>query len=419
MGQIIKYDNGLRLINNYMPSTRSVAIGVFVGVGSANESLTNNGISHFVEHMLFKGTKKRTAFQIAETIDGLGGQINAYTSKQMTSYYTVSVDEHIGKCLDVLSDLFFNSKMDDNEIKKEQNVVLEEISMVEDTPDDLCLDLSVTSYYAEHPLGYSILGTKENVLSFDHNTLKEFVDKYYNPHNTIVSIAGNVKDDDAYKLVDKYFAKKMKQQGFVPPGLQESSRASTINTRFKDIEQANVAVVFPGLIFNHKHEVAMLLMNSILGGGMSSLLFQKIREKLGLAYSVYSFPSSYTNNGSYTVYFGTNKDKVKEALKATKSVIKKLISNGISEKEFNRGKEQLKGGIVLGQESSSAIMNANGKTAIMKNEPFNIDKRLEDINNLTIEDVNEVIRSVFNFNDVSMSYVGPEIKYDLLKIIRD
>ena len=167
MGKIKNYDNGLRLINKYMPATRSVSIGVFVGVGSANETPDNNGISHFTEHMLFKGTESRSAFEIAETIDGIGGQINAYTSKQMTSYYTVSVDEHLETCLDVLSDIFFNSVFDDEQLNKEQKVVLEEISMVEDTPDDLCLDLAVASYYNDHPLGYPILGTRQNVESFN------------------------------------------------------------------------------------------------------------------------------------------------------------------------------------------------------------------------------------------------------------
>jgi len=418
MGQIINYSNGLRLINRYMPATRSVSIGIFVGVGSSNEVPENNGISHFTEHMLFKGTGKRTAFQIAEAIDGIGGQINAYTSKQITSYYTVSVDEHMENCLDVLSDIFFNSKFDDKEIGKEQGVVLEEISMVEDTPDDLCLDLAVSSYYNEHPLGYSILGSKENVLSFNHEKLKEFVRKYYNPKNTVISLAGNIIDDKAYRLIEKFFANNMKADGYIPEKLTKSQRKSTILTRYKDIEQANVAVVFPGLEFGNDSEIALLLLNSVLGGGMSSLLFQRVREQLGLAYSVYSFPSSYINNGSYTIYFGTNKEKVEKALEGIKAVVESLVKNGITEKEFARGKEQLKGGLVLGQESSSAVMNASGKMAVMTNEVFDIDKRLEKINELTGEDIKNVIMKIFNFNDVSMSYVGPEIKSDLLKVIQ-
>ncbi|MGI6701586.1 MAG: M16 family metallopeptidase [Christensenellales bacterium] len=418
MGKIKNYDNGLRLINKYMPATRSVSIGVFVGVGSANETPDNNGISHFTEHMLFKGTESRSAFEIAETIDGIGGQINAYTSKQMTSYYTVSVDEHLETCLDVLSDIFFNSVFDDEQLNKEQKVVLEEISMVEDTPDDLCLDLAVASYYNDHPLGYPILGTRQNVESFNRDKLNEFVSRYYNPMNTVVSIAGNLTDDKAYKLIDKYFARKMKPQGVVPEKLSKSVRKSTLYTRFKEIEQANVAIVFPGLEFGNELEVAILLMNSVLGGGMSSLLFQKIREQMGLAYSVYSFPSSYINNGSYTIYFGTNKEKILDALEGTKKVIEDLKTKGLTEKEFLRGKEQLKGGLVLGQESSSAIMNASGKMAIMKNDIFDIDKRLQAIKELTMEDINRVIKKVFDFKDVSMSYVGPKIDHDLMSIIQ-
>lgn len=419
MGQIMKFSNGLRLANKYMSSTRSVAIGVFVGVGSAFETPKINGISHFTEHMFFKGTKNRSAFQIAESIDGIGGQINAYTSKQLTSYYTVCVDEYVEKCLDVLSDIFFNSVFDEHEIKREQGVVVEEISMVEDTPDDLCLDLAISSYYNDHPLGYSILGTKENVLSFNQSNIKDFVFKYYNPANTVISIAGNLKDDKAYDLINKYFDVEFENPNFVPEKLYKSKRKSTLYKRIKNNEQANVAIVFPGLEFNHRLEVAMLLMNTILGGGMSSLLFQKIREQMGLAYSVYSFPSAYTNNGSYTVYFGTNRDNVEKALLAIKDVIKKFMEKGITKREFQRGKDQLKGALVLGQESSSAIMNASGKTVIMKNEIFNIDERLQNISDLTINDINETINTVFNFNDISMSYVGPEVDYDLLELIKE
>lgn len=413
----MKFSNGLRLINKYMPATRSVAIGVFVGVGSANETPEMNGISHFTEHMFFKGTKKRSAFQISETVDSFGGNINAYTSKQMTSFYTVSLDEHMDKCLDVLSDIFFNSQFNETELIKEQKVVLEEISMVEDTPDDLCLDLSVTSYYGKHPLGSPILGSRENVLSFDRQKLRDFVGEYYNANNTLISIAGNIKDEKAYKSIEKFFAKKMSSEGTVPPPLSRADRKPSIITKFKSNEQANIAIVFPGLEFNHRYEMALLLMNSVLGGGMSSLLFQRIREQYGLAYSVYSFPSSYINNGSFTIYCGTNKEKVKQAVKEIKNVINKLIAKGISEREFNRGKEQLKGGLVLGQESSSAIMNASGKTGIMKNEFFNIDRRLQAISELTIDDIHEVIKMIFDFKNASMSYVGPEINFDLMQII--
>lgn len=418
MGQIKKFDNGLRLINNYMPSTRSISIGVYINVGSAYETLQNNGISHFIEHMMFKGTKKRTAFQIAEAIDGIGGQINAYTSKQLTCYYTVSVDEHKEKCFDVLSDIYFNSLFNDKEIAKEQGVVLEEISMVEDTPDDLCIEMAMSSYYNNHSLGYPILGSKDNVKGFNHDTLKTFVDDYYNSNNTVISIAGNLQDDEAYNLVEKYFASKIKSNGITTSQLSKSKRKPTVKLKYKDIEQANVTIVFPGLEFNNKYEVSLMLLNSILGGGMSSLLFQKIREELGLAYSVYSFPSSYTNNGSFSIFFGTNKDGVKKSLEGVRMVIDNLKNNGISEKEFNRGKEQLKGALVLGQESSSAIMNANGKSVIMKNMAFDIDKRLEDIKNVTIDDIKMVINKIFDYNDVSMSYVGQKIDYNLLDVLR-
>ncbi len=419
MSEIFNFNNKLRLINNYMPSTRSVSTGIFVGVGSANENPGNNGISHFTEHMLFKGTTNRNAFEIAEEVDGIGGQINAYTSKQVTSYYTVSTDEHKRTCMDILSDIFFNSVFSPEEIKKEQGVVLEEISMSEDTPDDLCLDMSVAAYYNSHPLAYSILGSRENVSSFDQKILKQYVSDYYNPCNTVISIAGNMKDDEALALTEEFFAKKMSKCKIVPDKLTPADRKQKYLKKFKKIEQSNVAVVFPGLEFNHRLEVAMLLLNSVLGGGMSSLLFQRIREELGLAYSVYSFPSSYTPNGSFTLYFATNKESVVKALEGAKDIINAVKKNGITEKEFNRGKEQLKGGLVLGQESSSAIMNASGKTVIMKNERFDIDARLNAINSITMADIRDIIDIIFDFNKASLSYVGPEIKQDLLKVIND
>ncbi|MDR2090415.1 MAG: insulinase family protein, partial [Clostridiales bacterium] len=361
MEQIFRYGNGMRAAHSYMESVRSVAIGVFVNTGSINEGAKDNGISHLIEHMLFKGTKKRNAFQIADDIDILGGQINAYTSKSATCYYTVATCDHTEECMEILSDIFFDSVLDEGELEKEKSVVLEEISAVEDTPDEYVMELVMEKYYAGHPLARPILGPRKNVKEFTPSDMRAYMRRFYTADNVVVSIAGHIKEDEADKLIRRYFVDRFGgEKGEKPLRARHVGRAAKA-VKIKDIEQANIALAFPCYEFKHKGEMAMHCFNNIFGGGMSSRLFQRIREQMGLAYSVYSYASTYKNDGMFMIYAGTNPARANSAAEEIFKVIGEILSGGITDREFLSGKEQLKGGLVLGQESSGAIMKVNAK----------------------------------------------------------
>ncbi|MFA5450056.1 MAG: pitrilysin family protein, partial [Clostridia bacterium] len=282
MNKIIKYPSGLRLVLHSLKNTRSMAIGLYVGTGSACETATNNGISHFIEHMLFKGTKNRSAFNIAEDMESIGAQINAFTSREMISFFTISTDEHTEKCFDVLSDMFFNATLTEENIQKEKGVILEEISMCEDDPTDLVMTLLSEAYFGNSGLGRSILGTPDTVNSLDANTLREYMAGLYTADNLVLAVAGNINFDAVNALVKKYFEQKLskiKKKAIVcePPDIRPRSLS-----KIKPIEQSNIAFAFPSYKYDDRISLSVALLSNVLGGGMSSRLFQKLREELSL-----------------------------------------------------------------------------------------------------------------------------------------
>lgn len=412
-----QFSNGLKLVYNKLDCF-SVALGVYVGTGSLNESIPENGISHFIEHTLFKGTETRSAFAIADEIESIGAQINAYTSKLCTAYYTVSLSEHVEKCADILSDIFFHSTFPDAELKKEQGVVIEEINMYEDAPEDVCLEQLSTAYYADHPLGKTILGTKENVLSFDGDKIRDYMRRRYTPDNVVVSIAGAIDFDLAVELVEKYFVSQFRTARKV--GTDKFSRRISTPTflyKKKDIEQSNIAFAFPAPEYDSDLESALQILNGALGGGMSSRLFQKIREELGLAYSVYSYPSQYTFDGYTCIYLGTNPSKTVKAIGAIREELLKLKSDGLTEKELLRSRAQMKSAYLMSRESSRAIMNINGKNLLYTGKLLDIDEKISRIDGTDLTRVKEVIDYVFDFDRVCASYVGPEEKMPALELL--
>ncbi|MEG2084400.1 MAG: pitrilysin family protein [Clostridia bacterium] len=416
--RIYQFDSGLRMVHRYNQNVRSVAFGVMVGVGSANETKQNNGISHFIEHVFFKGTQKRSAMQISEDIDAVGAQINAYTSKQTTCFYTISVDDQTEKCVEVLHDILFNSTFPEEELEKEKGVVLEEISMSQDDYSDLCLENLGTTYFGENPLGMQILGTRENVKSFTRDTVIGYIKDNYCASSVVISICGNIKFDDAKALVLKYFEGNF--SSIIRNNWQDVFYDTTSNNVFeyKPIEQANIGFAFPSVSFSSDDNMAVTLLNTIFGGGMSSRLFQNVREKLGLAYNVYSYPSTYINNGFMNIYIGTN---VKSACKATKTVkteIIKLLNDGIPKQEFERGVQQMRGAYILGQESTSSLMRLDGKFALYGNKLFHFDEKIKQIAEIKYDDVMRVASDTFNFDKVSASYVGKKIDCNLLDVIK-
>lgn len=400
-----KYDNGLKLIINKIDGLLSVSCGILVKTGSSNETAKENGISHFIEHNLFKGTTTRTAFEISDAIDSIGGQINAFTSKELTCYYTKSTSEHLETSLEVLSDIFFNSTFDKKEMDKEKQVIIEEINMTNDSPEDLCLDLLSTAYYGKNGYGRTILGSEKNVLSFDLDAVNNYMKKYYTADNVCISIAGNVDVESAIKLVDKYFA-----NNFINVKSAKQKEQTSYNYdklyKYKKTEQTHLALCFPAYSSSDDKSISLSILSAVFGGGMSSRLFQKIREELGLAYSVYSYPSQYKNNGILEIYAGVGNGVRDKAFKAIVSETEKMQRYGITEKEFKRGKAQMKSSFVMGQESTSSQMLIHGKYLLFLDEVFDFEKRISQIDDVDLDNVNKVANDVLRFENFATASVG-------------
>jgi predicted Zn-dependent peptidase len=387
-----KLSNGLRVVVEKIPSCRSVAFGVWVKTGSRNEQAHNNGISHFIEHMLFKGTHRYTAKDIAEIFDGIGGNVNAFTAKEYTCYYAKVLDEHLPVALDVLSDMFFHSVLDEDELYKERNVILEEISMYEDTPDDLVHDLISRAAYGEHPLGYTILGTETNLRRMKSADLQSYMQAGYTIENTVISIAGNV-GDDILETVDKYFG-RFSNHG-EPPRIESPVFAGDAIIQEKKTEQNHLCLSFPGLPIDDEMSYPMILLNNVIGGGMSSRLFQEIREKRGLAYSVYSYHSSHLDSGLFTIYAGTSPKQTGEVLHIIIEVLADLMNRGLTEAELAKGKEQLKGSLILGLESTNSRMNRLGKNELMLGKHDSLEEMIARIESIEQRHINELMKRVF------------------------
>ena len=418
MNKITKFPSGLRLAFQPMPCTKSVAVGIYVGTGSVNEDATNNGISHFIEHMVFKGTSNRSAYDIANEMESVGAQINAFTSRNVTSFYTISTWEHTEKCFDVLSDIFFNASFNEDDIKKEKSVVLEEISMSLDDPSDLAYDNFNTAFYGNKGLGRTILGTVNNVKSFTEEDLRAYMSEHYTADNVVIAVAGAGEEQEIIALVEKYFEKNMMASDIKKKNKRAPKTYSRVIKKHKPIEQANIVIGFPSYEFGHKNMLALTLFTQIFGGGMSSRLFQNVREKRGLAYEVYALPSSYKNSGTFSIFVGTNPTTAKQAIEVIREEILKIKADGLTDEEFKKGKEQLKSSVVLGGERSVAVMRAVGQHAIMNNLVYDLDERLSIIEKITKEDVEEAINFIFDFEKVSVSYVGKKIDCDLLATIK-
>lgn len=416
MIQLHTCDNGLRIVTEKIPSVRSVALGIWVGTGSKYENEKNNGISHFLEHMFFKGTSTRSAKEIAETFDEIGGNVNAFTSKEYTCYYARVLDQHAPIALEVLSDMYFNSVFDADELEKEKNVVIEEISMYEDTPDDLVHDLIARASYSTHPLGYSILGTEEVLRSLKRDDLLQYIDAHYLPTNTVITVAGNF-DDSLIADIQKRF------QGFTRPGTMPSLStpdfAANVIAHHKATEQAHLCLSLPGFKVGHPDVYSLILLNNVLGGSMSSRLFQEIREERGLAYSVYSYHSSYKEAGTFHVYTGTAPEQVGQVFDIVSHVLRDVADNGITDKELNKGKEQLKGSLMLSLESTNSRMSRLGKNELLLGRHLSLDEIIAKIDRVSHESVLAVAQQLFR-SKLAMAMVSPldgfpaNVKNDIL-----
>ena len=405
--------NGLRVVAEYIPHFPSVSVGLWIGAGSMYETKEENGLSHFVEHMLFKSTENRTTKEIAVEMDALGGQVNAFTSKECTCYYAKVIAEHLPRAMNLLSDLLLHAKMDEEEFEKERGVILEEIAMGEDTPEDLVYDLLAEAYFGEHPLARPILGTHEQIASVSRQALIEFRKKHYRPDNTVLAIAGQF-DLEQFKMMAEKELGGWQAQGETHLPAPVNGCSGDVKRKKKDIEQVHVCLSYPGVSQEDDDLYPLSVMNNLFGGGMSSRLFQHIREEMGAAYSVYSYPSTYANCGTMTIYAGTSPELAQEVIHALHSEIKKLLEEGITDEEFAMAKDQLKVSYVLGLESSSSRMSSIGRSKLMRGKAVDPQDVVRKIEAVTKSDVERIIKRVLT-QPFAASLVGRNV--DQLKIL--
>ena len=417
MEKKIVFENGLRAVLVPVEGMFSVAAGMLVESGCVYENAENNGISHFIEHTLFKGTKTRNSFQISDAIDSVGGQINAFTAKEFTCYYTKTTSEYLETSLDLLSDMLLNSVFEKSELDKERGVVLEEIAMTEDTPDDVCLERLSTAYFGNHPLGQTILGPKENIERITKSDIDKYMASTYAPNNVVIAIAGQFGSDKAAELIEKYFVKQNYRPKVVLPKTPVAMPQNRILFREKDIEQCHMAFASKSIKYDDPLLYHYMILGNIFGGTMTSRLFRSIREDKGLAYTVFCYNSTYKDCGTNVVYAGVNPKNVEKAARAIKEEFSKLKKDKITIEEFNRGKAQTVGAYLFSQENTVSIMNIYGKSLLFNDKLFDMEKRIARMKAITYEEVCDIIDDYCNLENISASLVGKS-DCDILKIIK-
>ncbi len=399
--------NGARLVAEDIPYVKSAAVGIYIKVGSRYESPRLAGASHFIEHMLFKGTPDRTARDIAESMEMMGGQLNAYTSKEYTCFYARTLDEDIYTAVDILIDMVFNSLLSPSDFEVERQVIIEEINMYEDSPDELIHDMFARKFWEGHNLGNSILGTTESIEAMDRKELYNYYRQYYVPGNMIISVAGNV---DPLRVKD-YLEEKLEQYGGpVPAGIQVPP---VLNLPFiqlvpKDVEQLQICLGLPGLSHHDEDRFTLNVMNSILGGGMSSRLFQKLREELGLAYSVYSYPASYSDTGMFSIYTGTNPNRIDEFCHNLHEQIRMFAEQGVTDEEVSRTQKLMKSSLSLGLESVMNRMTRIGKAVMMYDYIMTPEEVIDRIYAVDAGMVKGMAESLFEGQPFSVAAIGSE-----------
>lgn len=414
MTELLKYDNGLRVVVNTVRGVRSVASGFWVGVGSAYESDENNGLSHFTEHVTFKGTDDLSAFDIAHRFESYGAAFNAFTSKECTCYYAKSIDEYAENCFALLGEILLRSVYDDGELDKERKVIVEEINMVEDTPEDICYDELAAATYGNANLGKTILGPIGNVKKFRHDDVKKFTDKYYVSGNIVIAFAGNITTGQADELVKKYVMPYIKSGDRATLYSLPDRNARKCGMRIKDFEQANLALFFPSVSAFAPEASVCALTSVAFGGGMSSRLFQSVRERKGLAYSVYSSPSAYKETGAFNIYLNISEENTDKVLSAVREEIDLLTDKGLTEEELERSKVQLKSSLVFSGENVQSVMSSSGKAMLGNDEIYDFDKKIAQIDAVTPSDVIDYVRKTFDYSKMNAAYVGKKTKADIL-----
>ncbi len=401
---------GITFLSEHIPYVHSVSMGIWVKSGSIFDHKETAGIAHFVEHMLFKGTERRTSFEIVREIDDVGGHLNAYTTKEYTSFFVKVLKEDLKLAVDVISDIFKNSTFPKDELKREKDVVIQEIKMVEDTPDEYIHELAFKRMWGSHSLGYSILGDIETVSSFDREVLFEYRKTHHTRDNIIVGLVGNFDADEANDLLNGAF-------GGIGQGLPEEITRpvfvpdSVIKER--DTEQVHTLITFPALPYSHPKRYAQFILNTVLGGGMSSRLFQEVREKRGLAYSVYSFLAPFKEVGTLGVYAGTDRSSVKELMDVMTGEVVKMNRTPLTDGELGSAKGQIKGNLLLSMESTDARLSRMVRNEIFFNRQIDAEEIIEKIDSITPDDVVDTAKEIIDTNRMCCVFMGPITGEDL------
>jgi predicted Zn-dependent peptidase len=409
------FDNGIRLVTEEIDHVRSVSIGAWIRCGARYENGKTNGMSHFIEHMLFKGTKSRTAFDIAASIDSVGGVMNAFTGKEYTSFYIKIPDYHLALAIDLLADILGDSIFEASEFEREKSVILQEIRMLEDSPDEYIHDLFEASFWNDHSLGYPILGLKDQVESFERHNVLEFFEQWYTGENLVITAAGNLSHAVLIDLIDRKFGsfgkRKTSREDIVP---QEAPVVSSKIRAFeKDLEQIHMVIgtLAPSAVSPKRHPG--FLMNAVLGGSMSSRLFQEIREKRGLAYAIHSYMIPYIDTGLQGIYSGTTEDKIQEVIGLTLDELSRLTNHALADTELQSAKELIKGNFLLSMESTDNRMSRLAKNELCFGRQIPFEETVGEIDAVDKADIQNLARELFDPEVISVTAIGPVSEKDL------
>nr|WP_297275219.1 pitrilysin family protein [uncultured Agathobaculum sp.] len=394
--------NGVRLISEKLDTVRTASVGIWVGNGSRYEPAALNGISHFIEHMIFKGTEKRSAQHIAIAIDALGGQANAFTDKECTCYYMKVLDKRLKTGISILADMFMNSRFAQEDIDLERGVVLEEIDMYEDSPEDVAIDKLFEKCYDGSALGRPILGTAETLQTINSEAMHDYMNRYYRPADTVVAVSGHFTEDDLDYIAELFSHMEGEDRNQIAPAVYQPS----LMLREKDIEQNHLCLSFPGVSLLSEERFAMNLLSSILGGGMSSRLFQGVREQNGLCYSIYTFTTPHLDTGLLSIYIGLGAETEHKALELIVRELHRFCEDGPTPDELSRCREQVKTTLLMGLESTGTRMMTIGRSELLRGQVAAVEQVLAAYDKVTAEDLLQLARRVFDFEQVSLAVVG-------------
>jgi predicted Zn-dependent peptidase len=400
-----RLNNGIRIITRRIPHVRSVSMGVWVDVGARDESAEESGLSHFIEHMIFKGTTRRSAYQIAKEFDVIGGHTNAFTSMETTCYHAKVMDDHLSTMTDILCDILLNSVFDEREVEKERPVIFQEIGMVEDTPEEYIHMLSEHAYWGEHPLGRSVLGAKENVIGFDANAIKSFFRRSYQPEGIVIAAAGNLEHERFLDLVAPTFEAVPADRSM--PERTPAKGHSQVGVHHRDLEQVHVCLEAGGVSATDPRRYAFSLLNTILGGNMSSRLFQEVRENRGLAYSIYSFMTSYVDSGMFGVYTAVADQQVREAVSVVLAELERIQTEPVSAGELRDAKAYTKGCLYLSVENVDNQMVRLAQNEIHFGEFIPLSQVVERIEAVTRDDIRQLAQTLFAPEALALTFLGP------------